>query len=166
MKLFIGISIHILILLGYIFAAHATLCILACYWPFLRWIPGYDPDPLGSSFALMFLMPYLGILGILALIFKRYAQISRLTGLSALAYVVPAGLAAWAGDTGFPLFTIMPVWLRNVIRSSGFTLNCIFLSLGIILFVMACIRYGQILRGATNNRLQAIGAKARLQPEP
>ena len=79
---------------------YTSLVLLACFVPELRFLPGYDQDPLGAIFGLAFrLWPSLGIIGFISILAAKPIRIPLLTSLPAIAYPAILGLLIWATDS-------------------------------------------------------------------
>ena len=100
MKFTVGIIIHALLIGAMLLTGYTSLVLLACFIPELRFLPGYDQDPLGAFFAIAFrLFPCLGIIGLISLLVAKPIRIPLLTGLASIAYPAIFGLLIWATDS-------------------------------------------------------------------
>jgi uncharacterized membrane protein YedE/YeeE len=142
----LAVLIHAALIVGMLFATYLSLVILACYVPALRFLPGYDPDPLGAAFMLTLgLWPAIGVAGVVAFLLTRLLRISLLTSVSAVAYPAVLGLLCWATDSSSQ--GKLPSFLRKLPDDSLFWINIVAL---VVAFVLILIGTRRFARGRTD----------------
>jgi len=125
--------------------AHLYWMAYDCRW--LRWIPGWDQDPIGIGFLhALFILPTIGIVALIVAIFHKQLKVPLALPLPALIYATLYGLVfAYFADYQRP-----PQWMREAFAAYGTqVMNVIF---WIAFILTSCTVVGQLKKRKDNNR--------------
>ena len=116
-------------------AGYTSLVLLACYIPALRFLPGYDQDPLGAAFFLALQMwPGIGIIGLASFLATKLFRIPLLTSIPAILYPATLGLLTWASDSSSQ--GQLPAFIRRIPDDSIFWVNGALFFVAFVLILM------------------------------
>ena len=90
---------------------YAHLYWMAYDFPSLRWVPGWDQDPVGIALLhALYILPAIGVVALIITIFHRKLGVSLALALPALIYAIISGACfAYFNNSHRP-----PQWLRDV----------------------------------------------------
>ena len=122
----------LLVMLG---GAYVHLYWMAYIFPSLRWIPGWDPDPIGIAFLnYLYVLPAIGIVALIVTIFHRTLKVSLSLPLPPLIYaVLCVAYYAYFSSQQRP-----PQWLRDASSAYGETIWHLVFWTTFILTILAC----------------------------
>ena len=151
------------LLLAMLAGAYVHVYWMAYDFPTLRWIPGWDQDPIGIAFLhYLYVLPAIGIVSLVITIFHRRLSVSLRLSLPALIYAILCiAYYAYFSSQQRP-----PKWLHDADRAYGASIWHLVFWITFIMTIWACVNQFRKDRKPTEQSVPGYPPQGVGSPEP